>query len=60
MAETVYQQLRAHCEKLRETKSVRVVRFQGAGPDAFVAGTDIAQVFPNLANFATPDLGFMN
>jgi len=23
-------------------------------------GTDIAQVFPNLANFSTPDLGFMN
>ena len=22
-------------------------------------GTDISQVFPNLANFATPDLGFM-
>ena len=39
----MYQQLRAHCEKLRETKAVRVVRFQGAGSDAFVAGTDIAQ-----------------
>ena len=22
-------------------------------------GTDITQVFPNLGNFATPDLGFM-
>lgn len=43
MTWTMYQQLRAHCEKLRETRSVRVVRFQGAGTDAFVAGTDIAQ-----------------
>ena len=43
MTWAMYQQLRAHCEKLRETKAVRVVRFQGAGSDAFVAGTDIAQ-----------------
>jgi enoyl-CoA hydratase len=43
MTWAMYQQLRAHCEKLREDKSVRVVRFQGAGGEAFVAGTDIAQ-----------------
>jgi len=39
----MYEQLRAICERLREDRSVRVVRFQGAGADAFVAGTDIAQ-----------------
>jgi enoyl-CoA hydratase/carnithine racemase len=43
MTWAMYQQLRAHCEKLREDRSVRVVRFQGAGGEAFVAGTDIAQ-----------------
>ena len=36
-------ELRAHCERLREDRAVRVVRFQGAGGEAFVAGTDIAQ-----------------
>jgi len=39
----MYQQLQTHCERLRDDATVRVVRFQGAGPDAFVAGTDIAQ-----------------
>jgi enoyl-CoA hydratase/carnithine racemase len=39
----MYQRLRAVCEQLREDHTVRVVRFQGAGGEAFVAGTDIAQ-----------------
>ncbi|MBC5783180.1 enoyl-CoA hydratase/isomerase family protein [Ramlibacter sp. USB13] len=43
MTWAMYQQLRRHCEQLRENKAVRVVRFQGAGGEAFVAGTDIAQ-----------------
>ncbi|HEY0823569.1 MAG TPA: enoyl-CoA hydratase-related protein, partial [Ramlibacter sp.] len=43
MTWAMYEQLRAHCERLREDRSVRVVRFQGAGGEAFVAGTDIAQ-----------------
>lgn len=43
MTWAMYQRLRAVCEQLREDRSVRVVRFQGAGGEAFVAGTDIAQ-----------------
>lgn len=43
MTWAMYQQLRHHCERLREDHSIRVVRFQGAGGEAFVAGTDIAQ-----------------
>ena len=43
MTWAMYQQLRAYCEQLRDDRSVRVVRFQGAGGEAFVAGTDIAQ-----------------
>lgn len=43
MTWAMYEQLRAHCERLREDASVRAVRFQGAGSEAFVAGTDIAQ-----------------
>lgn len=43
MTWAMYQQLRACCEQLRENPDVRVVRFQGAGGEAFVAGTDIAQ-----------------
>jgi len=39
----MYQRLRAICEQVREDRTVRVVRFQGAGGEAFVAGTDIAQ-----------------
>lgn len=40
---TMYAQLQAICERLRGDATVRVVRFQGAGGEAFVAGTDIAQ-----------------
>nr|WP_205964450.1 enoyl-CoA hydratase/isomerase family protein [Ramlibacter agri] len=43
MTWAMYEQLRAICEQLRGDASVRVVRFQGAGGEAFVAGTDIAQ-----------------
>ena len=43
MTWAMYERLRAVCEQLRADASVRVVRFQGAGGDAFVAGTDIAQ-----------------
>ena len=39
----MYERLRAICEQLRDDASVRVVRFAGAGGEAFVAGTDIAQ-----------------
>jgi enoyl-CoA hydratase len=39
----MYHRLRTVCEQLREDHTVRVVRFQGAGGEAFVAGTDIAQ-----------------
>lgn len=43
MTWAMYEQLQAICEQLRADASVRVVRFQGAGGEAFVAGTDIAQ-----------------
>ena len=43
MTWAMYERLRAICEQLREDRSVRAVRFQGAGAEAFVAGTDIAQ-----------------
>jgi enoyl-CoA hydratase/carnithine racemase len=43
MTWAMYEQLRGICERLREDRYVRVVRFQGAGGEAFVAGTDIAQ-----------------
>jgi enoyl-CoA hydratase len=43
MTWTMYEQLRAICEQLRADPAIRVVRFQGAGGEAFVAGTDIAQ-----------------
>src|SRR3954471_11289419 len=43
MTWAMYQRLRAICEQLREDHSVRAVRFQGAGGEAFVAGTDISQ-----------------
>jgi enoyl-CoA hydratase len=43
MTWAMYERLRAICEQLRGDASVRVVRFQGAGGEAFVAGTDIAQ-----------------
>jgi len=43
MTWAMYERLRAICEQLRADPGVRVVRFQGAGGEAFVAGTDIAQ-----------------
>jgi enoyl-CoA hydratase/carnithine racemase len=43
MTWAMYEQLQAICGQLREDGAVRVVRFQGAGTEAFVAGTDIAQ-----------------
>jgi len=43
MTWAMYERLRAICEQLRADPTVRVVRFQGAGGEAFVAGTDIAQ-----------------
>jgi enoyl-CoA hydratase len=43
MTWAMYERLRAICGQLREDRSVRVVRFAGAGGEAFVAGTDIAQ-----------------
>ena len=43
MTWAMYEQLQAICERLRTDSAVRVVRFQGAGTEAFVAGTDIAQ-----------------
>jgi enoyl-CoA hydratase len=43
MTWAMYQRLRAICEQLREDPTVRAVRFQGAGGEAFVAGTDISQ-----------------
>ena len=39
----MYGQLRSICQELRDDASLRAVRFQGAGGEAFVAGTDIAQ-----------------
>ncbi|MBE7367789.1 enoyl-CoA hydratase/isomerase family protein [Ramlibacter pallidus] len=39
----MYERLREVCEQLRDDASVRAVRFQGTGAEAFVAGTDIAQ-----------------
>ena len=43
MTWAMYGQLRAICEQLREDRAVRVACFRGAGGEAFVAGTDIAQ-----------------
>lgn len=43
MTWAMYEQLRGICEQLRDDRAIRVVRFQGAGGEAFVAGTDIAQ-----------------
>lgn len=39
----MYEQLEAICRQLHDDADVRVVRFQGAGDAAFVAGTDIPQ-----------------
>ena len=43
MTWAMYQQLGEICEKLTADNSVRVATFRGAGGEAFVAGTDIAQ-----------------
>jgi enoyl-CoA hydratase len=53
MTWAMYEQLQAICERLRADAAVRVVRFQGAGPEAFVAGTDIAQ----FQSFSSGDHG---
>ena len=53
MTWAMYEQLQAICERLRADAAVRVVRFQGAGTEAFVAGTDIAQ----FQSFTTGDHG---
>lgn len=43
MTWAMYEQLQAICRQLQGDASVRVVVFRGAGGEAFVAGTDIAQ-----------------
>ena len=43
MTWVMYEQLRGICQRLQAEPDVRVVTFQGAGGEAFVAGTDIAQ-----------------
>lgn len=43
MTWAMYGQLAGICEQLQADRSVRVVTFQGAGGEAFVAGTDIEQ-----------------
>ena len=43
MTWAMYEQLGGICERLHTDRSVRVVTFQGAGGEAFVAGTDIEQ-----------------
>jgi enoyl-CoA hydratase/carnithine racemase len=43
MTWTMYQELAAICERLRNDPGVRVACFRGAGGEAFVAGTDIEQ-----------------
>src|SRR4051812_38578870 len=43
MTWAMYESLVRICEQLHADASVRVVRFRGAGGQAFVAGTDIAQ-----------------
>jgi enoyl-CoA hydratase/carnithine racemase len=39
----MYERLRAICEQLAGDRDVRVAVFRGAGGQAFIAGTDIAQ-----------------
>jgi len=53
MTWAMYEQLVATCEQLRDERSVRVTTFRGAGGQAFVAGTDIAQ----FERFASGDDG---
>ncbi|HEY1231423.1 MAG TPA: enoyl-CoA hydratase/isomerase family protein, partial [Ramlibacter sp.] len=43
MTWAMYEALTRICEQVKGDASVRVVRFRGAGGQAFVAGTDIAQ-----------------
>ncbi len=43
MTWTMYEQLMAICRQLQTDASVRVLTLRGAGGEAFVAGTDIAQ-----------------
>lgn len=43
MTWTMYQELGAICDRLRNEPAVRVMCLRGAGGDAFVAGTDIEQ-----------------
>jgi enoyl-CoA hydratase len=43
MTWAMYESLATICEQLQRNADVRVVRFRGAGGQAFVAGTDIAQ-----------------
>jgi enoyl-CoA hydratase len=53
MTWAMYESLTRICEQLRDDASVRVVQFRGAGGQAFVAGTDIAQ----FLDFRTGDDG---
>lgn len=53
MTWAMYQQLGEACERLAQDKAVRAVLMRGAGGQAFVAGTDIAQ----FANFASGEDG---
>ncbi|MGE4242145.1 enoyl-CoA hydratase/isomerase family protein [Ramlibacter sp.] len=53
MTWAMYESLASICEQLRGDDAVRVVRFRGAGGEAFVAGTDIAQ----FQTFRTGDDG---
>jgi enoyl-CoA hydratase/carnithine racemase len=53
MTWAMYERLREICEQLHADGSVRAVRFQGAGGEAFVAGTDISQ----FANFGSGEDG---
>jgi enoyl-CoA hydratase len=43
MTWAMYEQLMAICRQLQSDGTVRVVTFRGAGGEAFIAGTDIAQ-----------------
>ena len=43
MTWAMYEQLMAICRQLQTDRTVRVVTFRGAGGEAFIAGTDIAQ-----------------
>ncbi len=53
MTWAMYERLMAICTQLHTDAAVRVVTFRGAGGEAFVAGTDIAQ----FQNFKTGDDG---